>query len=294
MDLTFGKFVKDGQPAQQATLKQQNERLTGFIRHYERKENQLFPFLEKYNFYGPSRVMWGIHDEIRKLLKQLSGLLSESSVDKQAAFDLFKELKNAMTEMAYKEEKILFPASLERLHEEDWIAIRNQESEIGYFVITPGNQWKPKTTKTSESEPATFVIPEGAIPLSTGGLSVEQLDLMLTTLPVDITYVDENDEVRYFSQSPERLFPRSPAIIGRTVQNCHPASSVHKVQKILDDFKAGSRKVAEFWIKMGGMFINIRYFPMFDTNGKYRGTLEVSQEITHIKALEGERRLLDD
>ena len=137
-------------------------------------------------------------------------------------------------------------------------------------------------------------MPEIMIPLNTGVLTQDQIDLMLKTLPVDITFVDENDEVRYFSQTPDRLFPRTPAIIGRAVQNCHPASSVHTVQKILDDFRSGKRKVAEFWIKMGEVFVYIRYFAMFDEAGKYRGTLEVSQEISHIQSLQGERRLLDD
>lgn len=294
MDVTVEKFVEKDNPMLVDTLRQQLERLKDFIKHYERKENQLFPYLEKYDFYGPSRVMWGIHDEVRGLLKKLTDLLSAKDIKKEEFADSFKELFTAMTEMAYKEEKILFPASMERLTEEDWMAIRNEENQIGYFVITPGSQWQPKNMAAMTDDPKNASISEGTIPLSTGALTQEQLDMMLTTLPVDITFVDENDNVRYFSQSPERLFPRSPAIIGRSVQNCHPASSVDKVQKILEDFKAGKRDVAEFWIKMAGMFIYIRYFPMYDTKGNYRGTLEVSQEITKIRALEGERRLLDD
>jgi hypothetical protein len=132
------------------------------------------------------------------------------------------------------------------------------------------------------------------IPLNIGALSAEQIDLMLTALPVDITFVDENDEVRFFSQTRERIFPRSPAIIGRKVQNCHPPQSVDRVQRILNDFRAGERDVAEFWISMQGMFIHIRYFALRDAAGAYRGTIEVTQNIAPLRALEGERRLLNE
>jgi len=287
-----------GNKALLPTLRQQLEKVKEFIRHYERKENQLFPYLEKYQFYGPSRVMWGIHDEIRANIKKLGEMLKTDDVDSKATGAVFKELFTAMTEMIYKEEKILIPAALEKLEEEDWAAIRAEENQIGYFVVTPGDQWKPKNVQIKiESQPVSTessTIPEILIPLSTGFLTQGQIDLMLKTMPVDITYVDEKDEVRYFSQTPDRLFPRSPAIIGRSVQNCHPASSVHTVQKILDDFRAGRRKMAEFWIRMGKIFVYIRYFAMFDESGTYRGTLEVSQEISHIQSLQGERRLLDD
>jgi DUF438 domain-containing protein len=111
---------------------------------------------------------------------------------------------------------------------------------------------------------------------------------------VDVTFVDENDAVRFFSATKERIFPRSPAIIGRSVQKCHPPASVHRVQRILDDFREGRRDVAEFWIQMGAKFIHIRYFAVRDEQGEYRGTVEVSQDVTHIRALEGERRLLDE
>ena len=131
-------------------------------------------------------------------------------------------------------------------------------------------------------------------PLTTGDLSISQINMMLTHLPVDITYVDENDAVLFFSETPDRIFKRTAAIIGRKVQNCHPPQSMDKVQKILDDFKAGTRNVAEFWIQMNEMFIHIRYFALHDANGNYKGTLEVSQDLTALRALEGEKRLLDD
>ncbi len=131
------------------------------------------------------------------------------------------------------------------------------------------------------------------VPLDTGSLSAEQINLLLTNLPVDISFVDENDAVVYYSAVPRRIFPRSPGVIGRKVQNCHPPKSVDVVERILKAFRSGERDVAEFWIESGGRFILIRYFALRDESGAYRGTLEVSQDATAIRALRGERRLLD-
>jgi DUF438 domain-containing protein len=130
--------------------------------------------------------------------------------------------------------------------------------------------------------------------LDTGALTAQEVNWLLRHLPVDVTYVDQEDTVRFFSQTRERIFPRSPAIIGRKVQKCHPPASVHRVQRILDDFRAGRCDQAEFWIQLDGKYIHIRYFAIRDQGGAYQGTLEVTQDITHIRTLEGERRLLDE
>jgi DUF438 domain-containing protein len=197
--------------------------------------------------------------------------------------------------MIYKEEKILFPAALERLTEKEWADIRQQEEEIGYFDVTPRDTWKPESVDEAEtiSSTADKIQPE-LISLATGALTRDQVNLMLTHLPVDVTFVDEEDRVRYFSQGRERIFDRSPAIIGREVTKCHPPQSVHKVQIILEDFRTGKRDVAEFWIQAAGNFIHIRYFALHDSDGIYKGCIEVSQEVSHIRSLEGEKRLLDD
>jgi hypothetical protein len=150
--------------------------------------------------------------------------------------------------------------------------------------------WKPSGEAYQENIPHDKV---GSLTLDTGLLTAEQINLMLMHLPVDISFVDENDKVAYYSQTEDRIFPRSPGIIGRSVQNCHPPRSVHVVEKILQEFKAGSKDSAEFWIQMKGRFIHIRYFAMRDNNGNYRGTLEVSQDVTSIRGLEGDKRLLD-
>lgn len=270
-----------------------------YERHYLRKENILFALLERTGFTGPSKVMWAVHDDIRRGWKALNALLAHDDV--VSALDLetritevFEPMAHAIREMIYKEDKILFPTALERLTEADWAAIRAQEGEIGYAYIQAGRQWQPRLDPRDAEAATAPAVSAGLIPLSVGALSPVQIDLLLRTLPVDVTFVDEHDSVRYFSQGRERIFPRSPAIIGRAVQNCHPPQSVDRVQRIVEDFRAGRRDVAEFWIQMHGMFIHIRYFALRDAGGTYRGTLEVSQNLTPLRALEGERRLLDE
>ena len=281
------------------------KKLRQYDNHYLRKENLLFPFLEKYGFSGPSNVMWGIHDDIRKGWKQMTTNLESSRPDsRELALELeklFTPAENAIREMFYKEEHILLPNALERLTDADWRAIRDQEDEFGFSFATRGSDWPPSAEQKSketdtikETSKPERIETMSDFPLTNGDLTIKQIDLMLKNLPVDITFVDENDTVRYYSETPGRIFKRTPAIIGRKVQNCHPPASVDKVVKIVEDFKAGKRDVAEFWIQMKGMFIHIRYFAMRDAEGNYKGTLEVSQDITEVHKLEGEKRLLDD
>jgi DUF438 domain-containing protein len=271
--------------------------LREYEKHYLRKENILFPLLERHGFTGPSSVMWAIHDDIRAGWKALDELLAVGSSGDRIGFvaqidELFEPLNTAIREMIYKEENILFPASIEKLSAEEWVAISEQEHGIGYSYVEPTGANVPKPLDPREREEQRGDA-SGLLALSTGALTAEQVNLLLTHLPVDITFVDEKDAVRFFSHGPERIFPRSPAIIGRKVQNCHPPASVHRVQQILDDFRAGRRNLAEFWIQMQNKFIHIRYFAMRDSHGEYRGTLEVSQDLTPLRALEGERRLAD-
>lgn len=259
--------------------------------HYTRKENQLFPYLEDVDFSGPSKVMWSKHDEIRAIFKSIK--IASENKNLQECVSLSKSLIPKLKKMVFMEEKILFPTALRKLPESVWAEIRKGEGEIGYSWIKPGNLWAPEVTNHSTVKPISTNNEQSLIDLSVGSLSASQINLMLTNLPIDITFVDENDKVRYFSQGKERIFPRSPGIIGRDVQNCHPPKSVHIVQKIVDDFKSGKRDVAEFWIQMNGSFIHIRYFPLFEKN-VYKGVIEVSQEISSIRSLEGEKRLLDE
>lgn len=274
------------------------ERLREIEKHYQRKENQLFPMLEAKKFTGPTKVMWGKHDEIREMIRNIDNL-----VDNQTWGELSKNTKSlssAIKKLIFLEEKILYPTSAKKLNTHEWADIKLGEPEIGYAWVTPSNLWDAQLAKAAQPVPidkqkevAMSQKDQSKIQLSQGLLTAEQIDLMLKNLPVDLTFVDENDKVCYYSDTKDRIFPRSPAIIGREVQNCHPPKSVHIVDDIVKNFKAKKKDVAEFWIQMNGKFIYIRYFPVYDENGAYKGVVEVSQEVSDIKKLEGERRLLD-
>ncbi len=273
--------------------------LREYERHYLRKENILFPYMEKRGFSGPSSVMWAIHDDVREEWRSLGQLL-ERGPDQDAAGAVaqirnqFTWLATTIRDMFYKEANILFPTALEKLGEEVWREIRAQEAEIGYSYVEPGDDWPEKEAPAAESPTAGAPVQSGGLlSLETGALAPAQIDLLLGNLPLDITYVDANDEVRFYSHGQERVFPRSPAVIGRKVQQCHPPQSVDRVQQILDAFRAGRHDVAEFWIQMQGRFVHIRYFALRDEEGAYQGTLEMVQDITALRELEGERRLLD-
>ena len=262
------------------------DRLSNIDLHYLRKENQLFPLLEAHNISGPSQVMWAIHDDIRALVRKAQNQLSQMKSSETLA--TLKGLLTAIRDMIYKEEHILYLMSLETLTESDWRKVKQGEEEIGYAWIKPDGEWPPPAEMGEERGVETE-----RINLDTGYLSRDLINLMLTHLPVDLTLVDENDRVAYYSQGKERIFPRSPGIIGREVQRCHPPKSVHIVNKILDEFKAGKKDMAEFWIQVDGKFIYIRYLALRSPDGAYKGCLEVSQDITEIRQLVGERRLLD-
>ncbi|MTI79417.1 MAG: DUF438 domain-containing protein [Firmicutes bacterium] len=274
-----------------AAIKNDVDVLSEIDKHFLRKENQLFPLLENKGVQGPTKVMWQFHDDIRQMLKEYNRTLESGDIETVVAKG--EELTKAISELIYKEENILFPMALETLGESDWVRVRRGEEEIGYTLVTPGDQWQPSKEALADLDKNNQGQNQGEIKLDTGVLTQEQLNLMLTNLPVDISFVDENDQVRYYSQGPERIFPRSPGIIGRDVKNCHPSSSVHVVEKIVDQFKKGTKDEAEFWLQLKGRFIHIRYFPIRDKLGNYRGVIEVAQDVTDIRALEGENRLLD-
>lgn len=291
-----------GQPPTPEAFKEHRQALGDLIDklaeiniHYTRKENQLFPMLEAHHFTGPSQVMWSIHDDIRAQIKQAREALAKD--DGVQTINSLQEAIQAIRDMIYKEEHILFPTSLDMLTDSEWIKVKEGEADIGFAWVVPDEGWPDeilKETVAPAPEPKeVFQDVAGALGLDTGRLTLDQINLVLKHLPVDLTFVDENDRVAYYSEGPERIFPRSPAIIGREVRNCHPPKSVHVVNKILDAFKSGSRDSAAFWIELGGKFIYIRYFPVRDAKGYYRGCLEVSQDLTEIRKLEGENRLLD-
>ncbi|MGE5576021.1 MAG: DUF438 domain-containing protein [Syntrophothermus sp.] len=290
------------------TWRKAHDRLLEIENHYSRKENILFPYLEKHGITGPTTVMWGIHDDIREQLKKISEFLNyveEVPKDEAAARidKLVIPALTAITDMIYKEQKILFPMSLEMLTEAEWQEIYNQSDEIGYTLIRPGREWAAGMAKEEVQAGAgvkdrpsegTLNLDTGSLNLDTGSLTPWEVNLILNHLPVDITFVDKNNVVRYFSQGQHRIFTRTPAVIGRKVESCHPPESVHVVKKIVEDFKAGRRDSAEFWITMNGAFIYIKYLALRDEKGEYAGVLEVTQDITEVRKLSGEKRLLDE
>lgn len=262
-------------------------------KHYRRKENLLFPFLEKYDITGPPKVMWGKHDEARGLLKDANDALRETSMSKEELLSvidmLLKPASTSVTDMIMKEEEILLPMCLETLSESNWYEIYQQTPEIGFCLYDPNVEWKPRALST---ELKVTKSDQNKIVLTSGSFTTEELTAILNTLPVDITFVDRNDKVAYFSQSAERIFDRNRAILQRDVRMCHPPHSVHTVEQILSDFKSGKQSRAPFWIQRGNMFVHIEYFALRDPNGEYLGTLEVSQELSEKRSLQGEQRLL--
>lgn len=271
-------------------LKQEFNLLWDIDKHYKRKENLMFPYLENYGITAPPKVMWGVDDEIRKEIKEIISMLSNIESNKDEAADKMNAVLDKISEMIFKEESILFPMAIDTLSEDEWISIYDESDEIGYCLAEPEGNWIPRRIKVDKKED----IKEGYVKFDTGILSFKELGIILNTLPIDITFIDKDGIVKYFSQSKERIFARTKAVIGRTVQNCHPPASVHIVNKLLDDFRAGRKDNESFWIKMGDIYVYIRYFAVRDNDGEYMGTLEVTQNIKPIKEIDGEKRLLSD
>lgn len=264
-------------------------------KHYLREENVLFPMLEKHGIVEPPAVMWMEHDDIRKQKKKLQALMVELNEAGYAAFknDLWetaKTLGNLLPSHFYKENNILFPASLSVMTRQEWVEVRKEFDAIGYCCFTPPELVLAPKERVEEAQVPT---PTGIMQFENGNLTKEQLDSLLNALPVEITFIDEHDTVRYFNKPEKIIFVRTKAIIGRKVQNCHPAQSIDTVNGIVESFKAGKKSVAEFWINMAGRMVHIRFFAVRDREGKYLGTMEVVQDVTDIQMLQGEKRLLD-
>ncbi len=266
-------------------------------KHYLREENVLFPYLEKHGITEPPAIMWIEHNQIRDKKKQFYNLIEKYN---DISFQEFKKQLNEVTKSLgsilsshfFKENNILFPTALQVITEQEWINIRKDFDEIGYCCFTPEHLIVAPEFKEVKKIEAGHILEE--IQFETGALSRKEIEAIFNTLPIDITFVDKEDTVKYFNKGEERIFIRTKAVIGRKVQQCHPQKSIHIVNKILEAFKNGKKDVAEFWIqKKDGRVIHIRYFAVRDKNGEYLGTLEVTQDITDIKKIEGEKRLLD-
>ncbi len=261
------------------------ERLEEFSAYYVIKENVLFPAIEKsLAEHRCLRIMWSFHDDIRKNIKevveQLKGRIEDQKVFNRNIGDIFFN----MLSIKFREEHILFPYLLSALTGEEMAYLNQQAAELGYPFFQPGGTGGNIIKSSANPE---------LVDLLTGALSPEQILLIFKHLPLDITYVDEHDKVRFFSAPEHRIFPRSKAIIGRDVHNCHPPESIHVVEKIIQSFRNGEKDKASFWIKMKDQYVLIQYFALRNESGSYRGVLELTQEISDIKRLEGEKRLLD-
>ncbi|GEJ55845.1 DUF438 domain-containing protein [Anaeromyxobacter diazotrophicus] len=271
--------------------------LTDVEKHYLRKEHLLFPYLEKHGVTGPPKVMWAKHDEARALLRGALEALAAAPAgttaeEARAVFDLAAApAAQAIRDMAEREEQILLPMSLDTLQELEWWEIARQSDEYGYCLVEPGEGWRPASAPPAPTEPE----PSAAghrLRFATGSFSPRELTALLDALPLDATFVDADDRVRYFTHGKERVFARSRAVLGRKVQYCHPPSSVDTVDRILAGLRSGRHDRAAFWIEKRGRFVHIEYVALRDAAGAYLGCLEVTQDLTEKRALTGEQRLL--
>lgn len=298
IDLTYGMFdvlknLKDSDIGDYTMgLRSLFNQLSDVDKHYLRKEYLLFPFLEKAGITGPPKVMWGKHDETRELLKAaheaLKSELTKEELETVCSLVLQPAI-DAIEGMIMKEEQILLPMCLDTLTDENWYQIHKETTIYGFCLYDPSVEWKPEVVKQEEA----IFMPGNAIKLSSGSFDMKELEALFVTLPVDITFVDKDDKVKFFSHSPNRVFERNRSIIGRDVRMCHPPHSVHIVEQIIEDFKTGKENKAAFWISnFKGRFVHIDYTALRGQDGEYLGVIEITQDITDLRKLEGDQRLL--
>lgn len=263
--------------------------------HFARKQNQIYPALESKGFDKPSKVMWTLENDIKTQIKTGRQMMEE---DEKAFMAMQHEVIEMIEDMMVKEEEILYPTVVSMLTREEFVKMRQGDDEIGYCLIdTPkpfgGNSSLEQDLANVLKKHGILTGPSGdVLDVSQGQLTLEQINLIFKHLTVDLSFVDEDELVKFYSDTKHRVFPRSPGVIGRKVQNCHPRESVHMVEEIIRAFKAGEQDEAEFWLEINGKFIYIVYTAVRDTEGQYRGILEMMQDVTKIRGLEGDQRLL--
>ena len=263
-------------------------------KHYLREENVLFPMLEKHGITEPPAIMWMEHNQIRDIKKKLRSLVENWNAISFHDFktqlgEVAKPLCSILPSHFFKENNILFPTALQVVTSKEWEEARKEFDEIGYCCFTP-----PQVTVALQTERRkTETVPEGLLQFETGSLSKEEAEAVLDTLPIDISFIDKDDRVKYFNKAEKRIFVRTKAVIGRKVQMCHPQKSVHIVNRIIEAFRRGEKDSAEFWITMDNRLVHIRYFAVRNKDGKYLGTMEATQDLTDIRKIEGQKRLLD-
>jgi len=262
--------------------------------HFARKENQLFPYLEKHGWTSPSQNMWAFHDQIREEIKETRKAIEAEDIEAiiMSSQQVFRSLEHIMQ----VEEGRLLPNAMQMISEEEWKEFKEGDREIGWMFDTDPTPYPADEYIHPSQDTQRRTLPFGTedkTHFDEGWLTPEQVNSIFRILPVDITYVNEDDQVVFYNRGEDRVFPRSAGIIGREVKFCHPPKSVDQVIQILEAFKAGTQDLAEFWINFKGQFIHIQYFAVRDPDGTYRGVIEMSQDVTHIRGLEGQQRLLD-
>ncbi len=287
------EYKEDSSQERLKALQKAFEPMRQLYVHYLKKENLLFPYMEQHGITAPPKVMWGVDDDNRAMVKEALRLMNEAGSDSQSIIRMVEFALTKTSEMIFKEENILLPMVLETLTQEEWEKIARESVDLGYCLIPAPPAWHPAVPK-EEAQFAQEDVPSAMVVLPTGRFMPEELSAMLNALPIDITFVDKDDTVKYFSEGSERIFPRTKAVIGRKVVNCHPPASMHIVEKILEDFKTGKKDHEDFWLNLHGKFIFIRYYAVRDSKGNYLGTLEVTQDIGPIQKITGEKRLVSD
>jgi DUF438 domain-containing protein len=291
------KYFEKPNPNSHLMLRIGFERLMEIEHHYARKENVFFPFLEKHGITAPPKVMWGVDDEIRAELKEVNRILGTADIDNDDLKEKIDSVLEKVIEMIFKENNILIPLMSDTFSFYEWIQIDEASEEYDYCLVKPLHPWKMENKEELEkkkTEEAKKKAIDGEVEFDAGSLSPKEINAIFNTLPVDITFVDSNNKVKYFSQDEDRIFQRPKSIIGRDVGLCHPPSSVHVVDKIVESFRSGKKDHEDFWIQRGDLFVLIRYYAVRDHEGNYLGTLEVTQNIKPLRDLEGEKRLLDE
>lgn len=285
------------------------DELHKFRLHLSRKQNQLYSILERKGFDRPTTTMWLLDDFIRDEIRDARRLLEEDKDDEFIAMQ--PTVVADVLDLMQKEETVLYPTSLAMIRPAEFEEMKSGDREIGFAWIQVGKK-APKADTNKEAVPATAAAgfanelasllgkygfgggstPGALLEVATGQMTLEQINLVYKHMPVDFSYVDENEIVRFYTDTDHRVFPRSKNVIGRDVKNCHPRTSVHLVEEIIEKFRRGEQNEVDFWINKPGLFIYIYYVAVRDEEGRFRGVLEMMQDCTRIRSLEGSRTLL--
>ncbi len=287
----YAAWQQDAQAGQQA-LAESLRALRKIDLHYSRKENLFFPYLEKAGVTAPPKVMWGVDDEIRELIKQTMAAVEAGDIAQAGA--MYPRMLEQVRNMITKEEEILKPLLRKHLNEDAWRTVARESSQIGYAFAQDIEGASPSDAASWAQHGHAEPTPRGhaSVQLPSGYFEINELTAVLNTLPCDMTFVAADDTVHFFSEQKNRIFPRTRTIIGRQVADCHPPKSLHAVEALVEAFKQGRKDSESYWIQRGGKFILIRYYAVRDTDGTYLGVLECTEEISELRTLEGDKTLM--